>query len=160
MGNKGHILFSSTMGMRERSRRTCMTYLEVTYIPIFCLHEKICVYDSHILTSLPPFMPRQGTGSLEEWETRDKTGGICLQPPHPVTFRPDSFELTRNRVLADAYNGDLPKKMRILTMPILLGEMDVVLSMPANATPYFGTRRELGRLVPTLPLHLRNYQLK
>ena len=157
-----HLLFSSRIGMQQRMRRSPMTYLEEdgTYLPLFCFYEKIDVYDSRVLSTDPLFLPRRGGGTSEEWETRDAANQVCLKPLDPVTRRPDTLELTRTRTLTDAYNGSLPRNTRILTMPILIGEMDVVLTMPANMKPCIGARLELSRLVPGLLLHVRNYQLK
>ena len=163
VGRKKHLLFSSSAGCHLRGRKVDTTYLEEdgTYIPIYCLKEKMIIHHSRILAGQAIFTPQNMDGrDKRSWETRDIFNRVCFKPIDPVTNRPDIPSVPRARRLEDAISWYLPQGVRILNMPILVGEMDVVFSMPATLAPRLGARRELARLIPGLLTHLKQYKLQ
>ena len=161
--SKKHLLFTSSIGYHIRARRLDATYLEEdgTYVPLYCLKEDIRVHCSRILTGPTIVTPQRSKGENSKlWETRDASNRICYTSLNPLTNRPDTPTVPRSRKLADAFSWYLPRGFRILNMPLLVGEMDMVLTMPLTMSPKFGARRELARLIPGLLQHLKRTPLK
>ena len=167
--NARHLLFASSTGYHIRGRRVDATYLEEdgTYIPMLCLKEEILIHRSRVLSGYKVLTPQRNhvftTLAGEKklyWETRDINNCVCLALADPITNRPDTPQITRSQKLEDAISYNLPPGFRILNMPILVGEMDIVLTMPLSLSPKLGARRELPRLIPGLIEHLSQYALK
>ena len=99
-----------------------------------------------------PRVMRSTIGQPRGWELYEDTGFVAVKPTDPITERPDSLE--KPRIPSLTALNPLPVGFALSEDPIVLCEMNIVMTMPLDIMPLLGFRKELFSYVPTLQREL------
>ena len=143
-----------------RPRQTLSTLLSTThleedlrYLPLMTNTLEMRWQSVEILGKRMTTPMRLTLGAPTAWETLAPDGSLELNRPGILSGRPDKPSIPRIPPLLPGtgtrwgfatYSG-----------PVILRDMDVVITMPLDVSPQLGVRREILQFIPTLQQELR-----
>ena len=143
-----------------QSRLTISTQLSAThleedlrYIPLVTNSLEMNWQSLEMLSALSRCDLRHTLGAPTAWEVMTPSGTLELNRPGILSGRPD--QPSRPRIPPLLPGQRVVTGFSTYSGPIILGDMDVVISMPLDVMPHLGVRRDMMRFIPTLQQELR-----
>ena len=125
---------------------------DMSRLPLLTSSLRIRWEGMEVLSNRIPRVSRATIGQPQNWEVYNDTGLVGVKPPNPLTGRPDTKESPRIPLLT--LDTPLPAGFTIREGPVILCEMNIVLTMPLDIAPKLGIRKQLFSYIPTLQREL------